>query len=358
MNGKVIELGLGAHQTGHTQIAVLRNLMDRSLDLLRDWVVAFGSRDRDTLSGGLDDCRAAVASGVDAEELEALIIPYLDAGKSIVTEMQLEQIESRNEMSTLIAIVRDAVAAVAVENKNLHLSLNQSTDRFAAVVQFNDIQQIKTQIVAEVSVLKRVIAERQKAWDSSAALLNERVGLLERQLQTSRQEASEDPLTHIANRRTFDGTLREWMSPGQPGFVLAVLDIDGFKTINDEQGHVQGDRALVALSQTLKGSVRSKDLVARLGGDEFAVLMTNLTLRQAEFRLKTIISSLAATLSRIRRFVLHSTVGVGVAEFSAGDTVGSMIHRADEALYQAKHLGKNRVVAKASAFLADLMKGR
>ena len=104
-----------------------------------------------------------------------------------------------------------------MENKNLHVSLSQSTDRFAAVAQFNDIQQIKTQIVAEVSVLKRVIADRQRAWDSSAALLSERVAVLERQLQTSRHEASLDPLTQIANRRTFDQTLREWMSPGRPG---------------------------------------------------------------------------------------------------------------------------------------------
>ena len=121
-------------------------------------------------------------------------------------------------------------------------------------------------------MLRRVIGERQRSWDSSAALLNERVGVLERQLQTSRQEASVDPLTHIANRRAFDQALGERMGPGQLGFVLAFLDIDDFKTINDQQGHAQGDRSLVALAQTLKAAVRPDDLVARLGGDEFSLL--------------------------------------------------------------------------------------
>jgi diguanylate cyclase (GGDEF)-like protein len=149
------------------------------------------------------------------------------------------------------------------------------------------------------------------------------------------------------------------MSPGQPGFVLAVLDIDSFKAINDHHGHAQGDRALVALAETLKNSVRAHDLVARLGGDEFALLMTGLTLRQAEFRLKTVIATLAAShFAGVDSTTFTLTVSCGAAEFSAGDTSASLIHRADEALYSAKHLGKNRVVTKASPFLADLMKRR
>ena len=105
--------------------------------------------------------------------------------------------------------------------------------------------------------------------------------------------------------------------------------------------------------------MRSHDLVARLGGDEFALLMTGLTLRQAEFRLKTVISALAAAhFPGVDQASFTLTVSCGAAEFSAGDTTASLIHRADEALYQAKNLGKNRVVTKASPFLADLMKRR
>ena len=359
MSGRVIELALGVSNAGPAQAPLLRDLVDRCVALLRDWLIALGDPDRIDLADKFNECRGILASGATADEVEALLGPCLDAAKSIVTEMQLKQVESRNEMTALVAVVREAVAAVTHENSSLNASLNESTDRFAAVAQYNDIHKIKSQIVAEVSVLKRVIAERQKAWEAGAALLNERVGVLERQLQTSRHEASLDPLTHIANRRTFDRTCLEWMAPGQSGFVLAVLDIDGFKAINDHHGHAQGDRALVALAETLKNSVRAHDLVARLGGDEFALLMTGLTLRQAEFRLKTVIAALASShFPGVDNSSFTLTVSCGAAEFSAGDTPASLIHRADEALYQAKNLGKNRVVTKASPFLADLMKRR
>jgi len=359
MSGRVIELALGVSTANPTQVPVLRDLIDRCVSLLRDWLVSFGDPERGDLADAFNECRMTLAGGATADEIEAMLGPCLEAAKTLVTEMQLKQVEGRNEMTALVAIVREAVAAVAEENHSLNASLSESTDRFAAVAQFNDIHKIKSQIVAEVSVLKRVIAERQKSWEAGAALLNERVGLLERQLQTSRHEASLDPLTHIANRRTFDRTCLEWMAPGQPGFVLAVLDIDSFKSINDHHGHAQGDRALVALAETLKGSVRSHDVVARLGGDEFALLMTGLTLRQAEFRLKTVISALAAAhFPGVDQSSFTLTVSCGAAEFSAGDTTASLIHRADEALYQAKNLGKNRVVTKASPFLADLMKRR
>ena len=102
MNGQVIELGLGIHQTGHTEVERLRGIVDRSL-----------------------------------------VLPCLDAGRSLVTQMQLRQVEGRNEISTIVAIGREAVSAVTIENKSLYGSLNQTTDRFAAVAQINDIRQIR-----------------------------------------------------------------------------------------------------------------------------------------------------------------------------------------------------------------------
>ena len=144
MNGKVIELGLALPQSGHAEVAGLRSIIDRSFVLLGDWLTAFGDADHDNLAGRLDACRTALADGLPVEELEALAGPCLHAGKSIVTQIQLQQLESRNEMSTLITIVREAVEAVATENKDLHVSLQQSTERFAAVAELNNLHQIKS----------------------------------------------------------------------------------------------------------------------------------------------------------------------------------------------------------------------
>jgi diguanylate cyclase (GGDEF)-like protein len=134
--------------------------------------------------------------------------------------------------------------------------------------------------------------------------------------------------------------------------------VDNFKRINDVHGHGLGDRALTVVAQTLKNSVRQdRDLVARIGGDEFAMLISELPLPQAESRLRILSSSLANVhVETTNGAPLTLTLSCGLAELSAGDTVEALMERADRALYEAKSLGKNRVVTKVKPTLRDLRK--
>ncbi len=163
----------------------------------------------------------------------------------------------------------------------------------------------------------------------------------------TREEATLDPLTRIMNRGGFDRACRQWMTTEKLQFVLAMVDVDNFKRINDVHGHGLGDRALTAVAQALKNSVRQdRDVVARIGGDEFAMLISDLSLPQAESRLRMLSASLAgANVETASGAPLTLTLSCGLAELSAGDTVESLMERADRALYEAKNLGKNRVVA-------------
>src|SRR5205085_10116002 len=113
------------------------------------------------------------------------------------------------------------------------------------------------------------------------------------QLVRPREEASLDPLTRIANRGSFDRACQEWLKNEHQQFVLAMIDVDDFKRINDRHGHGVGDRALTVVAQTLKQSVRQgHDVVARFGGDEFTMLISVLTLRQAGSRLRMLAAEL------------------------------------------------------------------
>jgi diguanylate cyclase (GGDEF)-like protein len=139
---------------------------------------------------------------------------------------------------------------------------------------------------------------------------------------------------------------------------LAMLDIDHFKNINDEHGHPVGDRVLLCMADWLRGCIRQSDVVARYGGEEFAVIL-GIGLKQSEDRFTNVLASIAgrsydyedAGTPKSIRF----TVSCGVAQFTGGDNVADLITRADQALYDAKHKGRNRVCVRKVSRLSRLL---
>jgi diguanylate cyclase len=256
-------------------------------------------------------------------------------------------------------MVRETVATIAGDQASLNETLTGSAGRFERLATINDLQQIQAQLVHEVATLKRITIERREAWEKTFKDFGTRLSTLETQLDRTRREAAVDPLTNVANRRTFEQKCREWLKPNRPGFVMAMIDVDDFKKINDRYGHGVGDRVLVVVAETLVRSLRADDLVARLGGDEFVIMAACLTLAQAESRFGFIGRAVqAACRELVPDGDTVPSISMGVAECSAGDTLESLQQRADEALYQAKKNGKGRLATKASAFIRDLRKER
>ncbi len=259
-------------------------------------------------------------------------------------------------IAALVAMVRETVATIAGDQASLHETLAGSAERFERLAHVDDLQQIQAQLVQEVSTLKRITIERRAAWEQTVQEFGTRLTTLETQLDHTRREAALDPLTNVANRRTFERTCREWLGPNRPGFVLAMTDVDDFKAINDQYGHAVGDRVLVVVAETLARSLRAGDLVARLGGDEFAIIAACLTLAQAEGRFAAIGRAVQNACRPLVPEGMVPSISIGVAECSAGDTPESLQQRADAALYQAKKNGKGRLATKASPLIRDLMK--
>jgi diguanylate cyclase (GGDEF)-like protein len=157
-------------------------------------------------------------------------------------------------------------------------------------------------------------------------------------------ELRTDPLTGAANRRAFDDSIdtlvKEFNRYGAPVSV-AMLDIDHFKQVNDEHGHLQGDVVLRDLAELLRDSLRECDIVARYGGEEFAIIMPQTKLAPA-----------AMLGQRLRAKVeenLPITVSIGLAEMTAGGTATTIVQRADAAMYQAKVNGRNQVYVHEGA---------
>jgi diguanylate cyclase len=263
--------------------------------------------------------------------------------------------EQRVQIATLVGVVRETIETVAGERASFHQTLTGSTQRFEKIALVDDLHQIQAELVREVKTLKQVTIERHNSWEQMFQEFGKRVTTLESQLDDTRREAALDPLTNVPNRRTFERTCGEWLQPHRPGFVLAMVDVDDFKKINDTHGHAAGDRVLTRVAETLGRSLRNGDVVARVGGDEFAVLASGLTLDQARIRFAAIAKAVREACPITETGPATASISIGIAERSAGDTRESLQHRADTALYQAKRNGKGRVAAEAAPLIRDLL---
>lgn len=169
-------------------------------------------------------------------------------------------------------------------------------------------------------------------------------------LQAELAEAADtDPLTGLANRRRVEALARPWVEDPEGALSALMIDVDHFKRVNDQYGHDAGDEALVWLGSHLRVEARASDLVGRLGGEEFVMLLPGTRLAEALVLAERLRATVAATPADLGGGIEWPlTISVGVAERRPGDTeVRSLLRRADDAMYEAKRSGRNRVVAAA-----------
>jgi diguanylate cyclase (GGDEF)-like protein len=159
-------------------------------------------------------------------------------------------------------------------------------------------------------------------------------------ISTQKTLASTDPLTGIPNRRTLLERLTRALDAAGRGHraVVCLVDLDGFKAVNDRDGHAAGDAMLKAVASILGGALRETDTVARLGGDEFAVLAEVTDTFSGEMLAERLRQAVALVGS-----ANGVTASVGVADVVAGEDVADLLHRADAAMYRAKAAGGDRV---------------
>lgn len=182
----------------------------------------------------------------------------------------------------------------------------------------------------------------------SIGLLTYRIGL---RLSRVSRELMYDQLTGTLNKRAFTRTLASEIATNESsegGFVLAIVDIDDFKHLNDRCGHLAGDRALSILADQIKKSLRTNDVVARFGGDEFVLIFRHLGPKETSSKIvQTIFQRIVkSTLpSTINFEAIHISMGVAFWPEDARDAQ-DLFAVADEQLYRAKSLGKRRLCIK------------
>ncbi len=189
------------------------------------------------------------------------------------------------------------------------------------------------------------------AWEANAdkirSILDDLCGPIERALvyEDLYEQARRDALTGLDNRRVFQERAKQEMSIsgryGQP-LIMACLDLDHFKAINDELGHSEGDHVLRQVSDAFSHCVRDSDVLARIGGDEFAMILPNTSLTNAQFLMDRICKAVKDLGIKAPN---SNTLGVsiGLAQWPAEASLEEWSDLADAALYRAKDSGRSRV---------------
>lgn len=211
----------------------------------------------------------------------------------------------------------------------------------------------RTVVLAAVRTLAEATLEmREQSLDLKVRLegATREIAELHRGLQTIRMESRLDALTELGNRKYFDEAMIEAVEASRERdepLSLLMIDIDHFKSFNDNYGHATGDQVLRLVAMTLKQNVKGQDLAARYGGEEFAIVLPNTALKEAltvADQLRRAVMARELKKKSTGEIIGRITISVGVASLNAGDTRETLLERADNYLYAAKRGGRNRVV--------------
>ncbi|MEQ1929589.1 MAG: GGDEF domain-containing protein [Parvularculaceae bacterium] len=213
-----------------------------------------------------------------------------------------------------------------------------------------------------IAVTKSVREENLKLEQRLAETSTE-VASLRLNIEHIQQEAMQDPLTGVKNRKTFDAAIAKLapasLEAGEP-LALIMSDVDHFKSFNDKWGHQTGDQVLRLVAEVMSANTKGQDILARYGGEEFAILLPGTTLENAVMlgdRIRRAIESRRLKKRRSNEDLGVITMSMGVALLAPGDTPESFIERADARLYDAKHAGRNRVISTPAEDRAERAAG-
>lgn len=296
---------------------------------------------RETMDGLLDSDTA-----IDEALTETLYRSHLDAADSALLEASTRRVDGL--VADLHRLIRDADSEVETFARSLEASGGALGETLTA----EQLKALTERLMDSTRHMNEGNTGLRRQLDDS----RRETETLRSELARARQESRRDTLTGLANRAGLEeahDALAE--QAGGSMHCLVMADIDRFKQVNDRYGHLFGDKVIRTLAKVIKDSTKGRDLAARFGGEEFVVMLPATPLAGGV----AVAEEIRRTIERGRILntrtgeqISHVTLSLGVTAFTTGEPLYDVVARADGALYQAKHNGRNRVEVAADGELA------
>jgi diguanylate cyclase (GGDEF)-like protein len=326
------------------------------LEVLPSVIMAYRSALVEMGSCSTDAC-PALGNGLKVElgRLEAALADVVDCGQVEKTQRNVQNQlqdwgrrtaahyrQTTSEVKELLLVMARSAEAVGERDKRSADQLNSVTTRLERIVSLEDLTEIRASVERSARELKSSLDRMAAEGKAAVEQLRAEVSLYQAKLEIAEEAASRDALTGLRNRSWMESQIERRLARNGP-FTLAIIDIDGFKAVNDKHGHLAGDELLRMFAGELRSASRSTDLIGRWGGDEF-ILALDGGIEDGRTQVDRL-SAWACGLYKIagRTAPIEVKVGasIGLAERAPNEPMAVLLARADAEMYKHKEASRN-----------------
>jgi diguanylate cyclase (GGDEF)-like protein len=302
----------------------------------------------DELRRSLGDLAASLSVDMTSEALAATDKGVEEQLRSWGCRSAAHNQEQTNEVKELLIVMARTAESVGTRDQRCAGQISEVTTRLKAIASLEDLTEIRATIKNSAAELKTSIDRMTAEGKAAVEQLRTQVSTYQTRLEKAEKIASRDALTGLLNRLCVEHQIERHIAQ-KSIFCVAMVDIDGFKNVNDNYGHLTGDEVLKQFAAELRSVCRSSDVIGRWGGDEFIILLEcglDEARAQAD-RLRKWACGDYKVQGRAGAMKLSVDASIGLAEHGSGETIKELLARADAAMYEQKPAGHSHSSCKS-----------
>lgn len=336
---------------GHGAAAMEQDPLAAALDAYGCALLEMGKCSLDACPGLGDDLqqslgrlRAELSPGIGADQFaihgEEVRKQLGDWGRGAARHYQ----KKARDVKEMLLTMAHTAESVSARDQRCASQMSAVTERLKAIATLDDLTEIRTSIDKSAAELKTSIDRMTEEGKETLEHLKKQVEEYQGKLEEAEKIASHDALTGVSSRVYIEGQIEKRIE-SHAAFCVAIVDIDGFKKVNDAYGHLTGDELLKQFAGELRSACRSTDLMGRWGGDEF-ILLFDSRLEEAEAqteRLRRWVCGSYSVPGKAGDLKLRVDASIGLAACAAGDGMSEVVGRADAAMYERKAAARSKV---------------